>query len=352
MFRGFDLNISKEFFKYKEYSFDEYKEMGEKHLEAQKAQYQKSLKEYINKDKINGAKIQAEWFPPIEADIFISHSHKDIDIASALAGWIHKTFGLNCFIDSHVWGYSQHLLKIMNDALSNMRPDRDGGILYDHDSCNLVSQHVNAMLSIALQKMIDKAEATILINTSHSIEVHYESQMNETYSPWIYTEIICTEIVRKKPLIAYRDYHSYVEHSDQSVINESAELMFQIAYEVSLGHLIELSEADLNIWENKWKENRIHCDIQDAYPLDSLYRIVCPEEVAKATRIAAMLSPEEAAILREIYSGADNNVQSRERIAELLTESLESTMEKVMIPCRYFNVCKKYMYRKQSQDDQ
>ena len=103
MFRGFNLSISKEFFKNKGYSFEKYKEIGEIHLEAQKAQYQESLEEYINEDIINGTKIQTEWFPPIEADIFISHSHKDIDVASALAGWIHETFGLNCFIDSHVW---------------------------------------------------------------------------------------------------------------------------------------------------------------------------------------------------------------------------------------------------------
>ena len=59
--------------------------------------------------------MQANWFPQIKADIFISHSHKDKGLALALAGWLEETFGLTAFIDSCVWGYANKLLKMIDD---------------------------------------------------------------------------------------------------------------------------------------------------------------------------------------------------------------------------------------------
>ena len=58
--------------------------------------------------------MQANWFPQIKADIFISHSHKDEDLALALAGWLKVSFGLTAFIDSCVWGYANDLLKMID----------------------------------------------------------------------------------------------------------------------------------------------------------------------------------------------------------------------------------------------
>lgn len=279
MFSGFHLNIDCDFFQDKKLPFQKYQEIGKEHLREKKAYYQKELKNYITGKKIDGSKIQAEWFPSIEADIFISHSHEDIDMACALAGWIYDSFDLKCFIDSNVWGYSDELLGTMNDKLSNKRRDRDGGILYDHNRCNLVSQHVNTMLSIALQKMIDKTESVMLLNTEHSIPVHNGNEMSETYSPWIYTEIICTEIVRKKELKEYRDA-GYIRHGEQIPINESTGLEFPISYDVSLDHLVKLSAEDLDWWEDKYNS----IENYDKYPLDILYFDICRNEFAKGRK--------------------------------------------------------------------
>lgn len=157
------------------------------------------LEGYITGDVLNGSKVQDDWFPALDADIFISHSHKDLDLANALAGWIYETFRLKVFIDSNVWGYTSDLLKNINDKYSNKRRDSDGGYLYNYDQCNQASQHVNMMLSVALQKMIDKVECVILLNTNNSVTVFEENEncINSTYSPWIYSEIICTQIVRQ-----------------------------------------------------------------------------------------------------------------------------------------------------------
>jgi hypothetical protein len=56
----------------------------------------------------------AQWFPYINADIFISHSHKDYNDVVCLAGWLEEKFGLTAFVDSSVWGYSDRLLKLID----------------------------------------------------------------------------------------------------------------------------------------------------------------------------------------------------------------------------------------------
>ncbi|MDE6990058.1 MAG: toll/interleukin-1 receptor domain-containing protein [Lachnospiraceae bacterium] len=239
--------------------YQRYVRIGESHLDDQKALSESDLRTYVRKRELDGTKIQNEWFPQIEADIFISHSRADQQLACALAGWIYETFGLSCFIDSNVWGYSDDLLDEMNDRLSGKRPDKDGdGYLYRLESCNQVSAHVNAMLSIALQKMIDKVEAVFVLNTEHSVTVHDGEKMNRTYSPWIYSEIVCTELIRQKPLSVYRDA------SDIMLEHVMEEKKLSVSYMVSLAHLKKITAGCLSDWKDVYNENWYE------YPLEKL----------------------------------------------------------------------------------
>ena len=184
-------------------NFQEYVEIGENHLNLQKAKAMKFLKEYIINGIADGTKIEKDWFPQIDADIFISHSHADEPLAKGLAGWLYVNFGLKCFVDSCVWGYCDKLLEMINDDYSDRQKTSDGCI-YNHQKCNTASKHVNTILTIALHKMIDKTEVTFLLNTSNSISKYVDVYQQATYSPWIYSEIVCTEIVRKKQIAEYR----------------------------------------------------------------------------------------------------------------------------------------------------
>ena len=191
---------------------------------------------------------------------------------------------MDVFIDSNVWGYSEELLEIINSKYSNKRRDTNRGYLYDHQACNIASQHVNIMLSIALQKMIDKVECIMLLNTDNSISVFNDDdkQFNSTYSPWIYSEIICTQIVRKKPLLYYRDY-SKLSHANESVSEEYRSCFsLEIAYTVSLLHLTELNASDLIEWSSKY--NFYGYDYE--YALDALYSFKHPEEYNTAKLLA------------------------------------------------------------------
>lgn len=309
MYAGFNLSIDKDAGIFQEYcDFPLLKEIGEDVLKSQKASYEKDLKKYVTAKELDGTKIQNEWFPQIEADIFISHSHNDRELACALAGWVYRNFGLTCFIDSNVWGYSEELLEEMNGKLSNRRSDGRGGYLYDHASCNRVSQHVNTMLTIALQKMIDKVEAVIFLNTDNSIQVCDDDEMDKTYSPWIYSEIICSQIIRKKPLLAYRDYKTLRINKSYTALSESMQLLMHsaVSYKVSLEHLMVLTENDLL----KWREEYFSNETEYEYQLDALYDSMCPNEVENTRKLFGTLERGELYSLKQAYSAENMSFEA------------------------------------------
>lgn len=73
------------------------------------------LKKFIfDNGHIDGSSLKNHWFHVgKKVDVFLSHSHKDINKVQAFAGWLNLNFGLTCFIDSCVWGYCDDLLKKM-----------------------------------------------------------------------------------------------------------------------------------------------------------------------------------------------------------------------------------------------
>lgn len=335
MFIGFNLQLDEDANIFgEEYDYLKLQELGRDHLNDQKACYETDLREYVKQNKIDGTKIQNEWFPEISADIFISHSHNDEELACALAGWINHKFGLQCFIDSNVWGYSAELLDEMNSQLSNKRENCDGGYLYDYQSCNQVSQHVNTMLSIALQKMIDKVETVIFLNTDNAVKVYKDTEMEETYSPWIYSEIVCTQLVRKKPLLAYRDYSNV--RKEYSAVYESAQFLMHsaISYTVSLKHLKTLSEWDLNDWDIEYLISR---ENYKKYPLDALYKFVCLDEMDSTKNLFARLPSSEIEALQKAYSIQNMNSEEEEDVQSVWKDIMDRYLRNCLEckGCRY-----------------
>ncbi len=264
MVTGYNLRLDKN-----TSEFQGYVKLGESHLSTQKAKTTECLRKYIIDGIADGTQMERDWFPQIDADIFISHSHADENLAKGLAGWLYDSFGLNCFIDSCVWEYADDLLDMINDDFSDKQNKPTGGCVYDHKKCNTASKHVNTLLTIALHKMIDKAEVTLLLNTQNSISKYADVYQKATYSPWIYSEIVCTEIVRKKTISEYR-YNKILEHYIEK--SEFRNDGFSAAYEVSLGHLKGMDMQCLKEWKNSYEKHKVK------YALDSLYKITHEEE--------------------------------------------------------------------------
>ncbi len=171
-------------------------------------------------------------------------------MALGLAGWFKTVFGITCFIDSCAWGYVDNLLKMIDDKYcvkgKEKEEDKASGKTYSYNKRNQSTAHVHMILNTALQKMIDKTECLIFLNTPNSIITDNMFDEDYTASPWIYSELSFSKMVRKKKLSEYRDKMAH----DGLLIGEKLD----VRYKVTTDHLIDLSNSDLSFLYNSRKE--------------------------------------------------------------------------------------------------
>lgn len=144
---------------------------------------------FLSDQTIDGKSISEEWFPTEKYDVFLSHSHKDLEKVLAFAGWLVCTFDLKCFVDSCTWDYCDNLLKQIDDKYCK----NEHSNTYSYTKRNYSTSHVHMMLSIALSKVMDLSECVMFINTPHSISVKKnfgdlqkgKNCKQSTASPWI-----------------------------------------------------------------------------------------------------------------------------------------------------------------------
>lgn len=142
-----------------------------------------------------------------EYDIFISHSHRDLECAHRLADYILKRFGLKCFVDSDIWLNSEKDIQKPFDRLYK------NGSNFQYEDILKSTAHVHAMLSMSLLKMMDSCECCIFIDPEEDY-----IPMDSVSSAWIYEEVTMfnyidkhlsrttrvTESFSAKPRIIYR----------------------------------------------------------------------------------------------------------------------------------------------------
>ncbi|MFR2838791.1 MAG: hypothetical protein ACLTBU_06835 [Zhenhengia sp.] len=270
MFAGFQIKEKIEF-------NQEYYDIGLGIYKKDEELAKQELEKYLFNDIIDGSKLKNTWFPKVNANIFISHSHADEKEAIVLAGWLKKELGLTAFIDSCVWGNIKDLQKKIDKNYCYDEKTK----MYDYYSRNITTSHVHIMLVTALYEMIDNTETVLLLNTGNSV-TSLENLMkdsNKTFSPWIYSELIATDLIRKQELSKYR--RETIEFA-----TESANKEVKISYNVNLEELIELDSDILESWEEDWRKNgkKYSCEqkyLEGHHPLDYLYKKVPMKLVKK-----------------------------------------------------------------------
>lgn len=232
MLKGFNLsNIDSN-------TFHDYLIFGDKQHQEQKKAVKHELDTFFNHDgNLDASRITANWFPNIDCDVFISHSHADSQIAIGFSGFLFRQFGITSFIDSCAWGYSDDLLRILDDQYC-YQPESE---TYSYERRNKSTTHVNMMLSVSLSKMIDKCECLFFLNTPKSIKLSDFGGGASTASPWIYAEIALTNLIEKK--LSTRRPAKAVE---ARVIKEGS---LPILYNLDTSHLTDLSVDDIISWK-------------------------------------------------------------------------------------------------------
>lgn len=255
MFRGF--NLSNLEFKSGAASF---LTQGEAVNAGHQAAVKRTLDAFVSSEgKVDGSRLQSHWFPQIRADVFISHSHKDEAQAKTIAGWMKSTFGLEAFIDSCVWGYADDLLKQIDDKYC-INP---GGQTYSYEKRNGSTSHIHMMLSTALGMMIDNTECLMFLNTPNAITT--DAAVSKTLSPWLFSEIAMTHIVRRKKPADHRQMIKLAESTQRQATLAS----LKIEYEVRTTSLTDITGDTLGKWQTMYLAAK-------GDPLDSLYKVAPP----------------------------------------------------------------------------
>lgn len=237
--------------------YNEFYSAGEELYSDFKNEIEKNLENFKNADgALDGKKLTAEWFPLIKSDVFISHSHKDIDTVLLIAGFLYKTQGVKSFIDSCIWGYADDLLHIIDDEYC-LKPSGS----YSYEKRNYSTSHVHMMLTIALTKMIYNTECLLFLNTPNSIypkdTIPGEKKEDETLSPWIHTEIEMTKLVQYRSA----EEHRIIQKS-YSVLDEA----MAIRHSADTSNMELLHYDQLYTWATKKYKDKFEA-------LDSLYTI-------------------------------------------------------------------------------
>lgn len=248
MYKGYNLKL--------DWESPGHYEIGNQLYNDTNAQIRSTLKNFISANGIvQATKLQENWFPQINADVFISHSHKDRDMAIALAGLLSHHCKLNVFIDSCIWGHADELLK----EIDNIFCHNDENDTYFYEKRNISTSHVHMMLSTALTMMMDRSECLFFLNTPNSIQS--KEIMARTVSPWLYAELSMSKLIRQRKLSEYRK-----EFAKSRVENKTLSEDFHFEYDISLDHLQKLSGSELHSWIK-------NIGIEDDYPLDGLYEL-------------------------------------------------------------------------------
>lgn len=224
----------------------------------------------LQENYINVSEIEKEFFPLIDAHIFISHSHADISEATKLANFLYSNFGLKCFIDAIFWKNVDDIINELLSARHNISdayrdpsrkpPDKSISAEDIKKNCS----HAYMILAMSLLKIIDKTEVFFFLNSTNSTTLNPQTSQIATKSPWISMELLSTEILRRKPISSHRRIKNVFESAN---FNESKSFF----YPIDLSNLTTISIENLHVWRHKRIQPSY--STHDESNLDKLYLI-------------------------------------------------------------------------------
>ncbi|WQX91096.1 toll/interleukin-1 receptor domain-containing protein [Helicobacter pylori] len=126
---------------------------------------------------LNHRELQEAFFSPFKpqlknAQVFLSHSHADINKALEVKDYLEEYLDAECvFIDSLFWDYK-------DDVLNK---------LAEYDDISGIEDIFTLILRESLQDMIEKCPYFVFLQSKNSVSNQWLSQI--TYSAWIYEEL-------------------------------------------------------------------------------------------------------------------------------------------------------------------
>jgi hypothetical protein len=221
------------------------------------------LIEFYNKfteiSSINGIDQMNELFPIDDYDIFISHSHKNIEEARALKNFLEMNLNLKVFIDCDFWQSADDFLK----ELDNLYCIKDNGF-YSYEKRNITTSHIHVMLSISIIKAIQSSEIVFFVGSSDfSSEINGDS-LSGIKSPWIFLEAYLSTIMIEIPK---RLSQRFVDESFQHKQSKGID----IRYNLDIKDLKKINITKLEKWHKMYLVEKYKSLGEKKNTLDLLY---------------------------------------------------------------------------------
>ncbi|MFP6247786.1 TIR domain protein [Helicobacter pylori] len=130
--------------------------------------------------------IKEAFFSPFKpqlknAQVFLSHSHADINKALEVKDYLEEYLDAECvFIDSLFWDYK-------DDVLNK---------LAEYDDISRIEDAFTLILRESLQDMIEKCPYFVFLQSSNSVSFN-QNLLKITYSAWIYEELKIAHSISK-----------------------------------------------------------------------------------------------------------------------------------------------------------
>lgn len=206
------------------------------HSLKEKNNIKKYLEESINFDTIDALQEMDRLFPTERFDIFISHSHNDINKARILKKYLESNFGLKVFVDSEYWESSDEYLYELDKKFCKKT---DGHFSYEKR--NYTTSHVHIMLAISIINALNKSTVVLFLQTENFSQNYNEFEFQKISSPWIYLEAYMTKLFSE----ITRNLNHFVGDSAFKLIESS---LPKINYEVKINNLKTIDDKSLEKW--------------------------------------------------------------------------------------------------------
>ncbi|GAA6864197.1 toll/interleukin-1 receptor domain-containing protein [Helicobacter pylori] len=138
---------------------------------------------------LNHRELQEAFFSPFKpqlknAQVFLSHSHADINKALEVKDYLEEYLDAECvFIDSLFWDYKDNVL---NE-------------LAEYDDISKIKDAFTLILRESLQDMIEKCPYFVFLQSKNSVSLN-QDLLKITYSAWIYEELEIAHSIRESRL--------------------------------------------------------------------------------------------------------------------------------------------------------
>ncbi|MNV02709.1 hypothetical protein D3C71_929480 [compost metagenome] len=146
---------------------------------------------------LDAATIEEHLFKVEDADVFLAHAHRDHDQVVRLAVAL-QDLGLKVFVDSCVWGDAYTLLSAVDEMYS---VDTSKTNTYFYSKVTRTAANVYMILNVALQRMIDRCELFLFLETDASTITlqDYADKAEYVGSPWVFSELAFASTVARRP---------------------------------------------------------------------------------------------------------------------------------------------------------